>query len=482
MSKSHFLTDPQVDVRPQGHLYALPANNRWLLAAPLHGTNALINESALALLREHVDEPTPSLTPPRGLQDLLGELQRIPALPQPPAGPIAPRFLGIVPTRGCNMRCGYCGFGAMAADSETMDLETVRAGIDWMAERMVRLDQQVMEIHFFGGEPLVAHQIVEAAVHYGRSVAAAHGLVPHFELSTNGVFSAAHARWIGDYVDAVVLSLDGFSRSHNRQRPLNNGHDSHVQVIHSAELLATSQTDLCLRCCVTEENVDELEQIATWFCERFSPGTINFEPLAVNGESQASGIMPPDPYAFARHCHKALRAVERRGIRAVYSAVAADTPRLSPCPVGQDAVILTPSGRANACYMIEGDWQARNLEMNLGQVEGGQLVIELDSLSRMRQGILNKPRCERCFCRWGCAGGCHVTQSFPGCSVEYNAYCVQTRILTACQSLDHMGLPGETDALLADREAMQALALWPDDRINAGKSRPMRSATTKREI
>ena len=46
---------------------------------------------------------------------------------------------------------------------------------------------------------------------------------------------------------------------------------------------------------------------------------------------------------------------------------------------------------------------------------------------------------------------------------DYHAFCIQTRLLSACRLLEEMNLPHAAEALLADKMAMKALALQPSD-------------------
>ena len=94
-----------------------------------------------------------------------------------------------------------------------------------------------------------------------------------------------------------------------------------------------------------------------------------------------------------------------------------------------------------------------------------ELAINPAAVQNIRAMVTNKPRCEKCFCRWSCAGGCHVGNTYPGCSADYSDYCRQTRIISACSLLDELNLPEIADTLIDDREALAALACRESDRL-----------------
>lgn len=48
--------------------------------------------------------------------------------------------------------------------------------------------------------------------------------------------------------------------------------------------------------------------------------------------------------------------------------------------------------------------------------------------------------------------------SFPGCTEEYDAFCIQTRVIVACHLLDELGCEDLVDRLIEDREALENTA------------------------
>ena len=438
-------------------VYALPVLDRWLVHAPLHGATALVNSAALARLRDR-DNGAPAGRVAE-LDDLLAREPQ--SEPRPHQGPLRPQFLGLIPTRACNLRCLYCGFGAAQAPCEQMDPRMAVAAVDWMADEVQREGGQTLDVHFFGGEPMAAPDVVEVAAHRTRAAAAERGLTPRLEAATNGVYSEDRARFLGDYFDWVVLSFDGPPDIHDRHRPAAGGRGSFEAVARTARILSRSPADFSLRICVSQHNVSRLAETARWFCDDFQPATIDIETLQPTPESEQAGLLPPDPYAFAANYWRAAREAERYGVRATYSAALTEAPRATFCPVGNDALIVSPDGRLSACYLPEGEWQARGLDLNLGRFDDGAIRLEADCIERARSLPAAQPRCQQCFCRWSCAGGCVVNHSYPGCPETYDGFCIQTRILTACSLLG----ASLADDLLGDRAAMEALAFERSDLV-----------------
>lgn len=430
-------------------VFAVPIGERWLVHAPLHRTTALVNRTAVEELA-------------RGAADWLGEA--VGSEPRPRAGRLSPQFLGIVPTRACNLACVYCGFGATPC-AERMDCRLAAAAVDWMGDCAADLGRTTLDVHLFGGEPCQAPEVVDAVADRTRETAARRGLKPQLEVATNGVYNEARARRLGEAFDTVVLSLDGLRECHDRHRPFAGGQGSFEHAERTARVLSGTPTRLCLRICVAQDNAGQLPETVAWSCEQFQPASIDCETLQPTSESERNGLEPPEPYLFARQFRAAARVAREHGAEAIYAAALAVEPRLSFCPVGNDSLILHPDGRVTACYLPEDDWRARALDLNLGRFAGGEMELAGAAVARVRDTAAVKPRCERCFCRWSCAGGCHVHHSFPGCGESYDAFCIQTRILAACSLLDTLGLSALADQLTADRAWMQALAERATDRV-----------------
>ena len=443
-------------------IFAVPVMDRWLLYRPLQGTAALVDRMVLDCLNNG-----------RRGSGGVGRGSTIPGAasqqadpPTARTGPPRPQFLGLIPTRACNIRCAYCGFGSSeSCMNDRMSPDVAAAAIDWLAERVVSSNGSVLSVHFFGGEPFVAEALVRAAVAHAEKVAADNGLGVHFEASTNGVFDARCAQFVAEHFGTIVLSFDGPPEFQDRNRPRKDGSGTYEAVARTVRRLEGSGVKLCFRVCVTADNVGRLPEIVQWFCDRFRFGVVDLERLESNAESTTAGLFPPEPYEFARQFVKAARVAEAAGVECIWSALRSSEPRLTSCPVGQDTVIVSPDGRVSACYLQQCEWQKRGLDLDLGQVNATHLQLDAAAVERVRKLVCDKPRCERCYARWTCAGGCHVSITYPGCSIEYSDYCVQTRVLFAHSLLCKLGENKAAEALISSREAMETLVRHPADVI-----------------
>ncbi len=292
--------------------FVIPLGERWLYHHPLTGVTALINQAAVRALCRGGDSLPPAL--------LALAPADVPAPPASPDGPLSPLFLGILPTRRCNIACRYCNFGAERAPEASLAVPTALTVIDWYLDLCHAQQRSLADIHFFGGEPFTALEVVETVVHYARDRASRLGLRPWFEVSTNGVFDDRCRRFVGNYFQAVVLSLDGPADIHDALRPRSDGRGTFTQVARTARALAEAPCELAIRVCVTADSVHRLGEITEWLGTAYRPAAIDFEVVKLTPESRAAGLAPPDPVVFARAFLQAERIGVALGVKTVYAA------------------------------------------------------------------------------------------------------------------------------------------------------------------
>jgi uncharacterized protein len=453
-----------------GEIFTIPVMDKLLLYAPLHGIVALIDRHAAAQLRKGLASKDSCQN--TVLNELLGELKTPQAVPQPRQGGLgAPVFLGLVTTRGCNMGCKYCDFAAPKQTSPVMDLSTARLAIDAYFSVLDQQGIQQAELHFFGGEPFFAPKTVHFAVEYALAKASELHKTIHLEAITNGFFNQRMANWIANTFDTIFLSLDGPREIHDRYRPTIRGHSTFNTIIQNAHLFSEHNVELMLRSCITSDTVNHLVEIATWFAEELLPSVVCFETLVPSALSQAQGINPPDPWIFARNYCQAADLLNARGIRTVLSTAELCIPYISFCPVGNDAMIVTPDRKISACYLLEEDWQKEDLNMQYGTLDDGNfggkyITFDQNVLDHIRQlNVHGYPLCANCFCRFHCSGGCHVNRRKTLLSASYDATCIQTRMITISILLKRMGQTALEQDWLSAGENFIPSVLQKDDRL-----------------
>lgn len=454
--------------------FAVPIFDQWLLHAPLHSVSAVCGEGLLVALSDGLPVGTSGKT-----SVLMQALSQRPSPePQPRTGTFSPDFLGLIPTRACNLACRYCAFGALDHAQTTMDPSMAVDAVQWMADTVVSQQRDCLAIDFFGGEPMVAPQVVDAVVQATHRSADRWGVGHRIEMATNGYYSAILCDSVARNIDYVVLSLDGPPEIHDLHRPIQGGQRSYDVVAGSARRLAAGPTHLTIRVCVTQASLKSLAENAGWFCREFHPRSLNVEPLRPTPQSSQAGLEPPDPWEFAAAVHEATRRASAYGIPVIHAPACVDHIRGAFCPLGKDVPIVSPDGQVSACYMQKNDWQSLGLDLSLGHWHHDGHAFSPDEQTLTRIRTLSQPAsiCRKCFCCWHCAGGCLINLHNTQRKDELNPFCVQTRILSACRLLDRLGNSELADRLARDRDAQAKLVHHASDLLKDWQLADMTSA------
>ena len=121
-------------------------------------------------------------------------------------------------TGRCNLRCRYC-YAAPHAGGD-MTFETARAAIALGIETLRREHPgRSLGVIFFGGEPLLARDLIGQVMRHCRQVAAATGQTFHFKITTNGLLLDEEFLVGADTREILVaVSHDGVQPAHDANR------------------------------------------------------------------------------------------------------------------------------------------------------------------------------------------------------------------------------------------------------------------------
>ncbi|MHC1783644.1 MAG: radical SAM protein [Anaerolineaceae bacterium] len=412
--------------------FLIPVSDQFLFYAPLYRYAQLLNGEAVEKIKalsvhkpDRIDREVFRIIPrlKKYRKEKIRKLN----------GPLtAPLFLGIIPTRGCNMRCWYCDFPAPKFSSPVMTLDIAQKSVDMYLSTLSAAGLSRGQIELFGGEPFYNNGIPEFVLSYSQKKSTNLGIDLQFKVTTNGLVDREKCEWIADVFDTVVLSLDGPAQFQNQNRPSVHGKDSFDDVYRSAKILSRGNVNLIIRSCITNSSVRQMPEFAQWFAREFILETICFEPLSVSETTQKHLLKPPDPVLFAQYYFQAQDVLNSSGIGLMTSGTDIDALQYSFCPVGKDAMIVTPDGKINACYLLEKDWEALDLNLTIGEIIQTPPFFLLNKKQLKMERSFNNlryPICNDCFAKFHCAGGCHVHHLAIQQATMFDRLCVQTRLI-----------------------------------------------------
>ncbi len=136
--------------------------------------------------------------------------------------------LVIAPTMACNMACQYCyeenKAGRMSEETRDQLMEFVKGHLDQMRR---------MDVTWYGGEPLLAMDIMEDLSGRFFELAREHRIGYAAGIVTNGYLMTPE---VTDRLEKMMVrnaqvTLDGPARMHDKKRPLKNGKGSFATII-----------------------------------------------------------------------------------------------------------------------------------------------------------------------------------------------------------------------------------------------------------
>ncbi len=185
-------------------------------------------------------------------------------------------------TESCNLRCKYCSFSGNYSNQRThqnnfMTLEIARKAIkNYFKEAEVvrkRNPRRKPRISFWGGEPLLAYDLLHEAILLGNEFS--NKCV--YNLTTNGtLLTEDRADFLIENDVNLALSLNGGEAEHNRLRVFADGRGSFEAVMGNVRMLQRKNPEYVHRKCgilVTYDTGTDFKGLREFFhsyCESFS--------------------------------------------------------------------------------------------------------------------------------------------------------------------------------------------------------------------
>ncbi len=310
----------------------------------------------------------------------------------------------------CNLRCRYCfadGGDFNTGRRMNMDFETAKAAIDWVVAKSGK--RRNIEVDFFGGEPLLAMDVVKQTVEYARSLEEKHDKSFRFTITTNGMMlNDDSIEFINREMSNVVLSLDGRPEVNNHMRITPNGSGSYDIIVPKFQKLVAGRgdKDYYVRGTFTRENLDFSEDV-----EHLA--SLGFRHVSVE---PASGPLD-DPFAIkeedlpqvkAEYEKLARTLIDRKDVNFFHFNVDLSQgpcviKRLRGCGAGCEYVAITPDGDIYPCHQFVG-----KDEYCMGNVFKGTFNMDISNVFS-DQNIYTRPACRKCWARFYCSGGCSAS-------------------------------------------------------------------------
>ena len=332
-------------------------------------------------------------------------------------------------THACNLACRYCFVREQYPDDKAMPLTVAQKAF----KRLLPKDRDI-GVTFFGGEPLVAWDMLSQFVPWALGVCSERRVkLPAggdraqrctFHVTTNGtLLSPSRIVFLKRNNFSFITSLDGPPDVHNAQRPMRKeGDDSHAATLRGLHLLGKAGLGRknTIRATFDKPSLDGRDE--TWLVERMAylvglcrqglAANVSIEPAFANcadvicireasdGTDYVKSLEPA--YWLAAEWYVRERR-EGRQVRFFHFDKFVDRIRKgvqqpTECGAGFGVCSVSPDGTVCACHRESGT--------AIGHIDDG--IDEAARAPWLDNRLYARRGCMECWARYLCGGGCRM--------------------------------------------------------------------------
>ena len=193
------------------------------------------------------------------IDDSLDEIGRLAEIQQKQRTNTDNLNLTIAPTLDCNFGCPYC---FETAKHGIMQENVQQAILDFIKNQIEHLQPKKISITWYGGEPLLAKDIVVSMSRKINALAKAHSIISGFNIITNGylIDEAIADQLFECGVRMAQITIDGCEERHNQRRFLKSNPEegTYGQILRGINLFAQRGIKVSIRMNVDRENMGDI--------------------------------------------------------------------------------------------------------------------------------------------------------------------------------------------------------------------------------
>lgn len=336
------------------------------------------------------------------------DLRRVFFESKPPVKP----YLGIMKSKisslslnvmeDCNFACVYCygDSGTYHTPNTRMSPEVGKKAIDLL----MREGKKVVNLQFFGGEPLLNFPLIRELVHYAKGKAEEYCKSVTFSITTNGYLITDKV--IDFFLEnnfTVTLSFDGHREIQNHNRPLRGGYPTFDVVARNAKKMLERGVKVSVRATILPEQLDRYYEIYRFFVD-FGFRSVHLEPATTSTPLTKEHAQLVES-ALEKIAKDELEHYKDNGIvytklREMVHMIYSSTYRHYPCGVARSYFGVSADGKMYPCHRFVG-----MKEFVVGHVDDFRWENEFIQ-NILHYTVDKRPKCSSCPIRAYCGGGC----------------------------------------------------------------------------
>ena len=339
----------------------------------------------------------------------------------------------------CNLRCKYCfaDEGEYKGARKIMTAEVGKKALDFVLKNSG--PRKNIEVDLFGGEPLMAFDVVKQIVEYGKIIGKEQNKNIRFTMTTNAtLLNDEIMEYIDNNMGNIVLSIDGRKEVNDNVRVRVDGSGCYDTILPKIKKMAGMRgknKQYYARGTFTRANTDFFEDVVHMVNLGFKE--ISIEPVVLPAEHPLSLRKEDLPKIFDQYDKLYEEMIKKheenkdfkfyhfnidlQGGPCVYK-------RIAGCGAGHEYIAITPEGDIYPCHQFVG-----NKDFIMGNIFEGKLDKEI-ALTFKKAHIYNKPKCISCWARFYCSGGCQANNfNFNGdLNIPYEIGCEMQKKRIEC--------------------------------------------------
>lgn len=342
------------------------------------------------------------------------------------------RALCLNVTSACNLSCIYCFAHGEGKLSGHMSLETALQSLNFLLEKSN--PEATLQIDFFGGEPLLNFDMIKKFVIEAKKKTDR----IKFTLTTNAVLLTEDVlEFLNLENISLILSLDGDKIYNDLNRPSSTGESVWATAFTNIKRAIKSRNgdSYYVRGTITPNTMD-IVKTCRFFVDN---GIYRFSLEPAKGKSTDSWAVKHEH--LQELCKKyeelAKFIIEKRkeGVPVDYFHfnIYLDSPlcsprRLSGCGAGVEYLSIDPNGNIYPCHRLH------MKEFSMGNIFENNKNFDIIRDKFEKTILFTKSKCNSCWARYYCSGGCHADAYLTNNNIEIPAEydCILQKKRTQC--------------------------------------------------
>ncbi len=316
-----------------------------------------------------------------------------------------PTFAYFAVTNNCNLRCKYCFIenNACNAISNTMTDEIATVAIDKIDNFCQRKNIDKFEIIFYGGEPLVAYQLIKNVVNYCKNKKTKFT----FTAITNAtLLTDDKIKFFKENDVKLGISIDGPKYINDKNRVFAKGDGSvYDTIIEKVKILKESGVVYNLSMTISEDLLNNKEDVIEWI-KSLKVDYIAFNLLHFTSKGDWKTFYK-NASEFLFYADKELKGYIKSEDRVArnWNIFTKSVFKFSDCgATGMNQITIKPNGEVVICH---GDIKTgKNIFGNILTDSIDKVLNKKKSSMWIKRCPIYKKQCLKCPAIYVCGGGC----------------------------------------------------------------------------